>query len=416
MTAAITIRGLGKRYARHGHAPAGSLNETLARWLGRAPARSDETFWALRDLDIDVPVGQVLGVIGRNGAGKSTLLKILARVTAPTEGYAEVRGRVGSLLEVGTGFHPELSGRDNILLNGLILGMSRREVRAKFDEIVAFAEMDRFIDTPVKYYSSGMYMRLAFAVPAHLDADVLLTDEVLAVGDVQFQAKCLGKMKEVASGGRTVLFVSHNMNAVADLCSAAVCLKQGRIEAMSSDVRSVIRTAIAAGGGDAPRAEWRAEQVGEFANPFFTPTRMAITDASGVALPMPLARDVPAYLWLEGSVEREDPGLELGFALHGEGGELLFWSTHTDGPPRAWPPMPAGRATLRAPLPLGALNEGRYRADLICSLFNREWVFEPGTKAPTLTYAVEGGLSESPYWRSARPGLMAPVLEWERVG
>jgi len=184
-------------------------------------ARKKETFWALQDVDLEVKHGDVLGVIGRNGAGKTTLLKILSRITRPTKGWAEIYGRVGSLLEVGTGFHPELSGRDNVYLSGAILGMSKREIAKKFDEIVAFAEIEKFIDMPVKHYSSGMYVRLAFAVAAHLEPQILLVDEVLAVGDVQFQRKCLGKMKEAGSGGRTVLFVSHNLNAVASLCRSA---------------------------------------------------------------------------------------------------------------------------------------------------------------------------------------------------
>jgi lipopolysaccharide transport system ATP-binding protein len=189
----------------------------------------DRMFWALRDVSFTVPRGEVVGIIGRNGAGKSTLLKILSRITEPTEGLVELSGRVGSLLEVGTGFHPELTGRENIFLNGAILGMKRAEIAAKFDDIVCFAELEKFIDTPVKHYSSGMYMRLAFAVAAHLEPEILIVDEVLAVGDAQFQKKCLGKMGEVARGGRTVLFVSHDMGAVQSLCGFAVQLRAGRV-------------------------------------------------------------------------------------------------------------------------------------------------------------------------------------------
>ena len=193
-------------------------------------SRSDaNTFWALKDVSFDVQQGDVIGIIGRNGAGKSTLLKILSRITDPTEGFADVRGRVGSLLEVGTGFHPELTGRENIFLNGAILGMKKREIERKFDEIVAFAEVENFIDTPVKRYSSGMYLRLAFAVAAHLEPEILLVDEVLAVGDAAFQKKCLRRMENVAEEGRTVLFVSHNMGAIRALCNKGIFLDQGRI-------------------------------------------------------------------------------------------------------------------------------------------------------------------------------------------
>jgi len=192
-------------------------------------AELDEEIWALRDVSFEIKRGDVVGFIGRNGAGKSTLLKVLSRITEPTNGYAEIHGRVGSLLEVGTGFHPELTGRENIYLNGAILGMKRSEIEWKFDEIVAFAEVERFVDTPVKHYSSGMYLRLAFAVAAHLEPEILLVDEVLAVGDMAFQQKCLGKMQDVAGEGRTVLFVSHNMLAVESLCTKAIILNNGKI-------------------------------------------------------------------------------------------------------------------------------------------------------------------------------------------
>jgi lipopolysaccharide transport system ATP-binding protein len=199
-----------------------------------------EEFWALKDVSFEVKRGEVLGIIGRNGAGKSTLLKILSRITEPTKGRIELNGRVSSLLEVGTGFHPELSGRENIFLNGAILGMTRAEIKRKFDEIVAFAEVDKFLDTPVKRYSSGMYVRLAFAVAAHLDPEILIVDEVLAVGDAEFQKKCLGKMKDVSTGGRTVLFVSHNMHAIQNLCTRAIALKSGSIHS-EGETREVIK-------------------------------------------------------------------------------------------------------------------------------------------------------------------------------
>lgn len=234
---AIEVSGLGKRYVIEHESRHDNLRDTLhhtARKLWRrfrwGTSFEREEFWALRDVSFSVQPGEVVGIIGRNGAGKSTLLKILSRITEPTHGRIAINGRVASLLEVGTGFHPELTGRENIFLNGAILGMSRAEIRKKFDEIVAFAEVERFLDTPVKRYSSGMYVRLAFAVAAHLEPEILIVDEVLAVGDVAFQKKCLGKMQDVARGeGRTVLFVSHNLAAVRQLCSRAVLLEQGRL-------------------------------------------------------------------------------------------------------------------------------------------------------------------------------------------
>jgi len=245
---AIRVDGLGKRYqigvAQERHdtlrdAVMAGLKKPLG-WLHRNGPQPDESvIWALKDVSFEVKQGEVVGIIGRNGAGKSTLLKILSRITRPTEGYADVYGRVGSLLEVGTGFHPELTGRENIYLNGAILGMARKEIERKFDEIVDFAEIEKFIDTPVKRYSSGMYVRLAFAVAAHMEPEILVVDEVLAVGDIAFQKKCLGKMEDVAQRGRTVLFVSHNMAAIEHLCTRGIMLEYGEV-ALDSTVSNVV--------------------------------------------------------------------------------------------------------------------------------------------------------------------------------
>ncbi|HVC83363.1 MAG TPA: ABC transporter ATP-binding protein [Chloroflexota bacterium] len=243
---AVRVEGLSKHYTIGGHVRYKTLRDTFAS-VSRIPFRRlssladhsakheqtrrnhDSRFWALKDISFQIAPGEIMGVIGRNGAGKSTLLKILSRITEPAEGYAEIHGRVGALLEVGTGFHQELSGRENVYLNGAILGMKKAEIRRKFDEIVAFAEIEQFIDTPVKHYSSGMRVRLAFAVAAHLQAEILIVDEVLAVGDAQFQAKCLDTMKDVVRSGRTVFFVSHNIAAIQSLCSRALLLHQGKL-------------------------------------------------------------------------------------------------------------------------------------------------------------------------------------------
>ncbi len=223
----------------------GAVRAPLDR-LRRHRQSTEDTFWALKSISFDVEQGEIVGIIGRNGAGKSTLLKILSRITEPTTGRVDLYGRVGSLLEVGTGFHPELSGRENIYLNGAILGMSHSEIERQFDEIVAFAEVERFLDTPVKRYSSGMYLRLAFAVAAHLNPEILIVDEVLAVGDAQFQKKCLGKISEVSRQGRTVLFVSHNMDAVRKLCNRAILLERGKID-MKGDTEVVLKKYLETG-------------------------------------------------------------------------------------------------------------------------------------------------------------------------
>jgi lipopolysaccharide transport system ATP-binding protein len=251
--AIISVEGLGKKYRIHHQAERQryvALRDVLANkvkglFQNRKPEtgnrKSVEDFWALKDVSFEVKQGEVVGIIGRNGAGKSTLLKILSRITEPTEGRVRIQGRVASLLEVGTGFHPELTGRENIFLNGAILGMHRAEIKRKFDEIVAFAEVEKFLDTPVKRYSSGMYVRLAFAVAAHLEPEILIVDEVLAVGDAAFQKKCLGKMRDVSTGGRTVLFVSHNMQAISILCKRALHFDTGSI-AYRGDVQETIQS------------------------------------------------------------------------------------------------------------------------------------------------------------------------------
>jgi len=268
----IEVQGIGKRYWLHGRGRGyRTLRDTLtetagkpAKWmrslLGSGEAARGERerahFWALRDVSFTVNQGDVVGIIGRNGAGKSTLLKVLSRITEPTTGLAKVYGRVGSLLEVGTGFHPELSGRENIFLNGSILGMRKTEIARKFDEIVAFAEIEKFIDEPVKRYSSGMYMRLAFSVAAHLEPEVLFIDEVLAVGDSAFQKKCLGKMGSISKAGRTVLFVSHNMSAVQSLCTRAVWLNGGRVHDVG-DTKAVVGRYLQTAATSACEEEWK---------------------------------------------------------------------------------------------------------------------------------------------------------------
>ncbi len=243
---AIKVDHLSKLY-QIGTKKSGSLRDTLTdKWqqVSGKKTQASTDFWALQDVSFDIHQGEAVGIVGKNGAGKSTLLKVLSRITEPTKGRVEINGRVASLLEVGTGFHPDLSGRENIFLNGTILGMTRKEIKTKFDEIVAFSGVEKFIDTPVKFYSSGMYVRLAFAVAAHLEPEILIIDEVLAVGDAEFQKKCLGKMGEVAGQGRTVLFVSHNMQAVKALCSKAVFLKNGQMVS-SGNAKDIIDTYIA---------------------------------------------------------------------------------------------------------------------------------------------------------------------------
>lgn len=285
-TVVIRGEGLSKSYHRGAVQQSDLLRDHLSRLL-KSPLSvfrrpNDETFWALKDVSFEVREGEVLGLIGRNGAGKTTLLKILSRITKPTTGRAEIHGRVGSLLEVGTGFHPELTGRENVFLSGAILGMGKSEIRRKFDEIVAFAELEQFIEMPVKHYSSGMYVRLAFAVAAHLEPEILFVDEVLAVGDITFQKKCLGKMGDVARHGRTVIFVSHNMAAINALCTRCILMKQGRQEfdgfPAAATARYYEESVVTANSGENLLARPRREGNGKA---LFRSVALRAIDASG---------------------------------------------------------------------------------------------------------------------------------------
>src|SRR5258707_15749714 len=263
--------GLSKEYRRGLQVDDGlrhSLEAFLRSPLWSLRSKKEETFWALKDVSLQVKEGEVLGLIGRNGAGKTTLLKILSRITRPTTGWAEIHGRVGSLLEVGTGFHPELTGRENTFLSGAILGMGKAEIARKFDEIVAFAELEKFIDTPVKHYSSGMYVRLAFAVAAHLEPEILLVDEVLAVGDINFQKKCLGKMGDVARAGRTVVLVSHQLNQIRRLCHRVIWIDDGglRLDGNTHEVVSAYESAMARGQSNGLQKDRSAISKGRFLN------------------------------------------------------------------------------------------------------------------------------------------------------
>ncbi len=412
MGAAIRVEGLGKRYTIAHPLQDGryrTLRESLTRGVASLfrPRASDEEFWALRGVGFEVPRGQRIGIIGRNGAGKSTLLKLLSRITDPSEGRLTLEGRVASLLEVGTGFHPELTGRENVFLNGAILGMSRAEVRAKFDAIVAFGEVERFLDTPVKRYSSGMYTRLAFSVAAHLDPDVLVVDEVLAVGDAAFQRKCLEKMEDVNASGRTVVFVSHQLAAVRRLCNRCLVLEGGHLALDSTDVDAAIGAYLR--GDGAQEAVWEGTPAGA---PSFAPRRLALTLDDGTPLRGAAPVSSRIRVELDAEVADPDPSLVAGLAVFDEAGELLFVSHFTDGPERDWPRVEPGMLRLACALPGGLLNEGAYRVEVVAELRCRESILEPGRSPAAVWLRLSGGLSESPYWVSRRPGILAPRLEW----
>ncbi|MGC1272202.1 MAG: ABC transporter ATP-binding protein [Planctomycetaceae bacterium] len=430
----ICIEQLGKRYRIRHQANRGGyrrLSEELWNAAKRPFARSSrqsgtavlpieetrpattEDFWALQDVSFDVQPGEVVGIIGRNGAGKSTLLKILSRITEPTTGRVRLRGRLASLLEVGTGFHPELTGRENIYLNGAVLGMTRAEIKRKFDEIVAFAEVEQFLDTPVKRYSSGMYVRLAFAVAAHLEPEILVVDEVLAVGDAEFQKKCLGKMKDVAGEGRTVLFVSHNMNAIESLCSTALLLQRGRAADFGTNVRRIVTSYLTRESSSAA-SSWINDD-NSFDHSVMQPLYFAIEDSAGRPLTGPARNDDRIFVTIRADVRQLDPALNAGFALFNQDSHQLLWSLTTDGPETAWPPFKVGLNEVRCELPRRYLNEGDYRLELIASLHCRDWFVRPQFNSPAIHFEIRGGLSDSPYWLFARPGILAPEWAWVRT-
>lgn len=315
----------------------------------------DQDLWALKDVSFEVKAGEVVGIIGRNGAGKSTLLKILSRVTAPTIGQIKVHGRVASLLEVGTGFHPELTGRENTYLNGSILGMTKKEIDYKFDEIIAFAELDRFIDTPVKRYSSGMYVRLAFAVAAHLDPEILVVDEVLAVGDAAFQKKCLGKMGEVAKEGRTVLFVSHNMSAVRQLCPYVILLKSGEL-ALQGDAAEIIDSYLddQAGGELSRIREFDVDDSKHFQ--LLSVYLLGPTDEPGSYFEC----DMEIRIILECISRVTIPGLYGYMTISRSDGSVVVESDSFDSPPNIFDNLTIGQHRLEIRIPSRLLAPGKY--------------------------------------------------------
>lgn len=375
-----------------------------ARHPGAATHRSEE-LWALRDLDLEVGRGEVLGVIGRNGAGKSTLLKVFSRITEPTVGRVEVTGRVGSLLEVGTGFHPELTGRENIQLNGAILGMTRAEIKRRFDRIVEFGEIGRFLDTPVKRYSSGMYVRLAFAVAAHLDPDILIVDEVLSVGDAGFQKKCVGTMSEVAGSGRTVVFVSHNMQAIRSLCRTAIQLDGGRI-VRRGDAKSVVaqyltEQAETKGSISWPDGRGPGDQEARLAS-------IEVLDENGRLVNLVNA-DRPFVVRITVDLARVDSALCVGFDLATDEGSIVFRTYQTDGNPDEWPRLRVGRNTLDCAIPAGLLNDGRYLVLPRVGIHCVRWIVR---EEAAVAFEVQRSVGTSPYSVTERPGTIAPILRW----
>ncbi len=370
---------------------------------------AENAIWALKDVSFEVQKGQVLGIVGRNGAGKSTLLKILSRVTDPTEGYGEIHGRVGSLLEVGTGFHPELTGRENIYLNGAILGMHRKEIETKFDEIVAFSEVEKFIDTPVKRYSSGMYLRLAFSVAAHLEPEILVVDEVLAVGDAEFQRKCLGKMGDVAQQGRTVLFVSHNMSAILRLTQETLVLEKGKI-LMRGETASAVDYYLNLGRSKQGERVWDQDEIPLDSAPFM-PIAVRILDLEGKVADT--VRSVDGFD-IEVTYQLTEPvtGLRVGLYMTTTRGEPVFTTFDTDAPDKfaTYTNRDAGKYVSICHIPANLMNEGRFVIGMNASSYRIRRYFQD---EQVLTFTVDATGAPGTQWPEPRPGAVRPEFKWE---
>ncbi|MBI3403187.1 MAG: ATP-binding cassette domain-containing protein [Acidobacteria bacterium] len=381
---AIRVEHLAKRYSiGEAVVPYNTLRDTVAGFVRstfrRTPSEQRAHVWALDDVSCDIKRGEVVGLIGGNGAGKSTLLKILSRITSPTRGRARIMGRVGSLLEVGTGFHPELTGRENIFLNGAILGMARREIARKFDDIVAFAEVDRFIDTAVKYYSSGMYVRLAFAVAAHLEPEILIVDEVLSVGDARFQQKCLGKMDDVAKSGRTVLFVTHNMAAVQRLATSAILLERGRLVG-SGAVRPMVARYLGGhshAGYEAARRTGKPQVLESY-----------LIDQSGQPAARPLNTDAFGF-HIRFVLPEARSGVRVGMGVLAADGTVVFTSGTDDVSLDV--PAEAGEFDARVMVPGDTLLAGDYHLALCVWDSSSGDIFD--LQEPALSFSLEYGPS-----------------------
>jgi len=415
---AVRIEGVGKRYkigALHpGYATLREmLGDALAapfRRLRGDDSRRRETIWALRDVNMEVRRGELIGIIGHNGAGKSTLLKILSRITRPSAGEVEIMGRVGSLLEVGTGFHPDLTGRENIYLNGAILGMRRAEIREKFDEIVAFSELEKFVETPVKFYSSGMYVRLAFSVAAHLEPEILIMDEVLAVGDAAFQQKCLDKMRDIRLQGRTIFFVSHDLAAVTRLCKRVVLLEAGRVTAEGQPREVVNRYLNSSWKAGAERAWGEGEDApGDAAVRL---RRVRVCDERGETAS---AFDVrkPVSIEVTYEVLEEGHALVPVVELYNEEGAEVF-TTHDAGSEWRRRARPSGRYTSAVRIPGNLLAEGSLIAHVsLMSHFPSTILHAREANAVAFQIVDEpGGVSARGDYVGPMPGVVRPLLEW----
>jgi lipopolysaccharide transport system ATP-binding protein len=417
MKAIVKVEHLGKRYRLGARQAAyGTLRETLSG-IARAPLRAlqrngsapNPFLWAVDDISFEIGAGEVVGIIGRNGAGKSTLLKLLSRITEPTAGKIELYGRVGSLLEVGTGFHPELTARENVYLNGSILGMTRVEIANKFDEIIEFAEVEKFLDTPVKHFSSGMYLRLGFAVAAHLEPEILIVDEVLAVGDGRFQRKCLNKMQDVGKQGRTVLFVSHNMPAITRLCPRTILLDAGKVISDGPSHR-VVSDYLSSGLGTTAMRSWSDLETAPGNEIVRLRTVRVCTEDSVVTEAFDIRK--PVFIEMEYEVLKSGHELVPNYHVYNEEGVLAFVAIEAD-PEWSRQLRPVGRYVTRALIPGNFLSEGTLFVGAAISTMDPVVVhfFEREAVAFQVVDSMDGDSARGPY-AGPLPGVVRPLLKW----
>ncbi len=406
----LEIRDVSKKYRiRQEYRPYESLRDTITDVFRGKKRSGREDFFALRNVDIDIMPGESIGIIGKNGAGKSTLLKVLSRITPPTSGKITVRGSLSSLLEVGTGFHPELTGRENMLLNGSIMGIPRREILKHFDEIVAFSGVEKFIDTPLKHYSSGMQLRLAFAVAVHLEPDILIIDEVLAVGDYEFQRKCIGKMDEVGRHGRTLLVVSHQLSLIRQLSTKTLYMKNGMVDQFGDTTEILNRYTQTLYESEKPGGSFD----GTKGEPYFHLHSFRMLDASGNAVEAVDSFEQKLYVHIEVDVMQEEGKLNIGYQLFNETGDSLVLTFHTDDFHEERSILKPGRHTLIGTLDISQLNEGKYRVYFLAGLHYIRMFYSHEHEEISVKFDIVGLKSRSPYFQRRRKTLLCPEAEWK---
>ena len=425
---AISVKNISKTF-RIPHEKVSSLRGAAVNAFRKS---GYEEFKALDDVSFEVKKGEFFGIIGRNGSGKSTLLKILAGIYQTDKGRAHINGRISPFLELGIGFNPELSGRDNVYLNATVLGLTKKEIDQKFDSIVAFSELERFIDQKLKNYSSGMQVRLAFSVSIYANREILLMDEVLAVGDTNFQKKCLREFGRYKGEGKTVVLVTHDIATVKKYCDRAMLLKNGKLlkiggpvevgdeyvyQNMSDEEKREMGERHNALSVDLKKkeeiCEWKNTEL-KFQNDYFTPLRISCVDKDGKLNASVVGNNESIQIEIECEIKKESKELTVGFAIYDAYENLLFWSYYTDSRFKDGDLLKKGKHILQSKIPNRLLNEGEYKVEIIGGIHFKKWILQPGGNSPFIIIHIRGRLSDSPLWTVKRPGIVAPLIEWSK--